>query len=67
MIGPLYMWPLAPRSYAEARIAEALNRTTFAVRRRASTLGLPLVKIARLRQPDSIRRRLVEIGLKAKT
>jgi hypothetical protein len=30
-------------------IAKALNRTTFAVRRRASTLRLPLRKIARRR------------------
>ena len=31
-------------------IAKALNRTTFAVRRRANTLRLPLRKIARLRR-----------------
>ncbi len=31
-------------------IAEALNRTTFAIRRRANTLRLPLRKIARRRQ-----------------
>jgi hypothetical protein len=31
-------------------IAEALNRTTFAVRRRANTLRLPLRKIARHRR-----------------
>jgi hypothetical protein len=31
-------------------IAKALNRTTFAVRRRANTLKLPLRKIARLRR-----------------
>jgi hypothetical protein len=54
------------RASSTEAIAEALNRTTFAVRRRASTLGLPLAKIARLRQPDLIRRRLVELGLKAK-
>jgi len=30
-------------------IAKALNRTTFAVRRRANTLRLPLRKIARHR------------------
>ena len=46
-------------------IAKALNRTTFAVRRRASALRLPLRKIARRRKLDLIRR-LVEIGLKAK-
>jgi hypothetical protein len=37
-------------------IAKALNRTTFAVRRRANTLRLPLRKIARRRQLDLIRR-----------
>ena len=31
-------------------IAKALNRTTFAVRRRANTLRLPLRKIARIRR-----------------
>ena len=31
-------------------IAKALNRTTFAVRRRANTLRLPLRKIARHRR-----------------
>jgi hypothetical protein len=31
-------------------IAKTLNRTTFAVRRRANTLRLPLRKIARLRR-----------------
>jgi len=46
-------------------IAEALNRTTFAVRRRANTLRLPLRKIARASETDLIRR-LVELGLKAK-
>jgi hypothetical protein len=37
-------------------IAQALNRTTFAVRRRANTLRLPLRKIARLSQTDLIQR-----------
>src|SRR6266566_7216380 len=46
-------------------IAEALNRTTFAVRRRANTLRIPLRKIARASETDLIRR-LVELGLKAK-
>ncbi len=46
-------------------IAEVLNRTTFAVRRRANTLRLPLRKIARASETDLIRR-LVELGLKAK-
>jgi len=32
-------------------IAKVLNRTTFAVRRRASTLRLPLRKIGRRRSP----------------
>jgi hypothetical protein len=31
-------------------IAKALNRTTFAIRRRANTLRLPLRKIARHRR-----------------
>ncbi len=47
-------------------IAKALNRTTSAVRRRASVLKLPLRKIARHCRTDSIRR-LVGLGLKAKT
>ena len=35
-------------------IAEALNRTTFAVRHRANTLRLPLRKIARRRLLSSL-------------
>jgi hypothetical protein len=36
---------------ATEMIAKALNRTTFAVRRRASVLRLPLRKIAGRRRP----------------
>ena len=46
-------------------IAEALNRTTFAVRRRANTLRIPLRKDCEASQTDLIRRP-VELGLKAK-
>jgi len=47
-------------------IAEALNRTTFAVRRRANTLRLPIEKDCEASQTDLIRW-LVGLGLKAKT
>ena len=47
-------------------IAEALNRTTFAVRRRANTLRLPLRKIVMPRTRIYSIGRLVELGLKAK-
>jgi hypothetical protein len=45
-------------------IARALNRTSFAIRRRANTLRLPLRKIASSR--TNLIRRLVELGLKLK-
>jgi hypothetical protein len=45
-------------------IARALNRTSFAIRRRANTLRLPLRKIASSR--TNLIRRLVEFGLKLK-
>ena len=45
-------------------IARALNRTSFAIRRRANTLSLPLRKIASSR--TNLIRRLVELGLKLK-
>ena len=45
-------------------IARALNRASFAIRRRANTLRLPLRKIASSR--TNLIRRLVELGLKLK-
>ena len=45
-------------------IARALNRTSFAIRRRANTLRLPLRKIASSR--TNLIRRLVELGPKLK-
>ena len=47
-------------------IAKALNRTTFAIRRRANTLRLPLRKIVMPRTRIYSIGRLVELGLKAK-
>jgi hypothetical protein len=47
-------------------IAKALNRTVFAVRRRANTLRLPLRKIVMPRTRIYSIGRLVELGLKAK-
>ena len=38
-------------AYSAEIIAKALNRTTFAVRRRAGALRLPLRKIARRSRP----------------
>jgi hypothetical protein len=57
---------LVLRAKSVDTIAAALNRTTFAVRRRANTLRLPLRKIAMPRTRIYLIRRLAELGLKPK-